>query len=223
MSVLSRLSSQVGDRTEESNRRVAREALEQPSVLAEIAKGLSTDDPRLVGDCAEVMTMVAEQRPELVMPYVEEIVALLSSGKTRVRWEVMHAIALVARLVPERIAPMIGELGAKIKGDRSVIVRDWAVYALGEYGSTSKEAAQSAFSILAEALTAWEGKQSGKALEALGKVVASDASQGQQAASLAEPYLTHKSSTVRRVAKKLIEIRQATVSPDQFLFPDATE
>ena len=167
--------------------------------------------------------MVAEQRPDLVVPYVEEIIPLLSSGKTRVRWEAMHAIALVVRLDPERIAPMIGELGAKIKGDRSVIVRDWAVYALGEYGSTSKEAAQSAFSILAEALTAWEGKQAGKALEALGKLVASDASLTQEAASLAEPYLTHKSSTVRRLAKKLIEIRQATVSPDQFLFADATE
>ena len=209
MSVLSRLSSQVGDRTEESNRRVAREALEQPSVLAEIAQGLSADDPRLVGDCAEVMTMVAEQRPELVVPYVEEIAPLLSAEKTRVRWEAMHAIALVARLVPERIAPIIGEMGAKIKGDRSVIVRDWAVYALGEYGSTSRKAAQATFPILTEALTAWEGKQAGKALEALGKVVASDASLAQEAASLAEPYLTHKSSTVRRLAKKLVGTAQS--------------
>ncbi len=223
MIVLSRLSSQVGDRSEESNRRVAREALEQLFVLAEIAQGLSADDPRLVGDCAEVMTMVAEQRPELVVPYVEEIVPLLSAEKTRVRWEAMHAIALVVRLVPERIAPIIDDLGAKIRSDKSVIVRDWAVYALGAYGSTSKEAAQSAFSILAEAQTAWEGKQAGKALEALGKLVASDASLTQQAGSLAEPYLTHRSPTVRRLAKKLIEIRQATVSPNRFLFPDATE
>jgi len=209
MSVLSRLSSQVGDRTEESNKRVAREALEQPFVLAEIAQGLSADDPRLVGDCAEVMTMVAEHGPELVVLYIEEIVPLLSAEKTRVRWEAMHAIALVVRLVPERIAPMIGELGAKIKGDRSVIVRDWAVYALGEYGSTSKEAARSAFSILAEALTAWEGKQAGKALEALGKLVARDASLTQQAGSLAEPYLTHRSAKVRRLAKKLVGTAQS--------------
>jgi hypothetical protein len=120
----------------------------------------------------------------------------------------MHAIALVARLVPERIAPMIGELGAKIKGDRSVIVRDWAVYTLGEYGSTSRKAAQTAFPVLTDGLTAWEGKQAGKVLEALGKLVERDASLGQQAASLAEPYLTHKSSTVRRLAKKLIGTAQ---------------
>ncbi len=214
MSVLSRLSSQVGDRTEESNRKVARDALEQPSLLTEIAQGLSADDPKLVGDCAEVMTMVAEHGAEMVVPYVEEIIPLLSSGKTRVRWEAMHAIALVVRLVPERIAPIIGDLGAKIRSDKSVIVRDWAVYALGEYGSTSKEAAQATFPILTEALTAWEGKQARKALEALGKLVASDASLTQQAASLAGPYLTHKSSTVRRLAKKLIDIRQATVIPD---------
>ena len=206
MSVLNRLSSQVGDRTEESNRRVAQEALEQPSVLTEIAQGLSADDARLVGDCAEVLTKVAERKPELVVPYVDEIISLLLASNTRVRWEAMHAVALVTRLVPERIGPIIGELAAKIRGDTSVIVRDGAVYALGEYGSTGREAAQTVFSILTEALTAWEGRQAGKALEALGNVVTADPSLASQAASLAKPYLTHKSPKVRRLAKKLMQI-----------------
>lgn len=206
MSVLSRLSSQVGDRTEESNRRVAREALEQPSLLAEIAQGLSADDARLAGDCAEVLTKVAEHKPELVVPYVADIMPLLSATKPRVRWEAMHATALVARLVPETIAPIIDDLAAKIRSDKSVIVRDSAVHALGEYGSTSKEAAQTAFPILAAALTAWEGKQAGRALEALGKVVAADTSLAPKAASLGEPYVVHKSPKVRRLAKRLLQI-----------------
>jgi len=206
MSVLSRLSSQVGDRTEESNRKVAQEALEQPSLLTEIAQGLSAADVRLVGDCAEVLTKVAEHKPELVVPYVEQLLPLLAARNTRVRWEAVHAISLAARLVPERITPIIGELAAKIRGEKSVIVRDGAVYALGEYGSTSGEAAQTVFPILTEALTAWEGKEAGKALEALAKVVATDRSLAQEAASLAEPFLTHQSPKVRRLAKKLMEI-----------------
>lgn len=118
-------------------------------------------------------------------------------------WEAVHAVALVARLVPERITAIIGDLAAKIRGDKSVIVGDGAAYALGEYGSTSGEAAQTVFPILTEALTAWEGKQAGKALEALGKVVATDRSLAQEAASVAEPYLTQRSPNVRCLAKKL--------------------
>ncbi|MDY6878441.1 MAG: hypothetical protein SWK90_19860 [Chloroflexota bacterium] len=45
MGVLERLSSVAGDRCEASNKAVAREALEQPDMLDEVAIGLEWDDP----------------------------------------------------------------------------------------------------------------------------------------------------------------------------------
>ena len=63
MSVLERLSSAAGDPSEASNKAVAREALERPEILDEVAVGLEWDDRKLVGDCAEVFTEVAKENP----------------------------------------------------------------------------------------------------------------------------------------------------------------
>jgi hypothetical protein len=56
------------------------------------------------------------------------LIQFISHKVTRVRWESTHA------LVPEQIAPLLPDLVAKIEKDKSVIVRDCAVLALGEYG-----------------------------------------------------------------------------------------
>jgi hypothetical protein len=124
MSILAKLSSQVGDRSEHSNRQVVLECLDAPDLLGEIAEGLRSKDAALVGDCAEVLTQVAEQHPDWVAPYAEALAALVSHKKTRVRWEVMHALALVTASAPAVIEPLLPKLAEMIRADSSVIVRD---------------------------------------------------------------------------------------------------
>ena len=110
MSLTSQLSSQVGDRTEESNRKVAAMCLENPDLLGDIADGLQSDDAGMLGDSAEVMTMVAEVHPEFIIPYAKYLPPLLDHPKARVRWESMHALALVADLKPKVIEKLLGRI-----------------------------------------------------------------------------------------------------------------
>ncbi|MDE3090519.1 MAG: hypothetical protein KGJ80_14150, partial [Chloroflexota bacterium] len=159
MSILDKLSSQRGDRTEASNKRVALQVLKEPALLAEIKRGLLSPDAKLAGDCAEVMTLVAAKKPDAVA-----LIARLDHKDTRVRWEAMHGLATIAARVPEKIAPLVRKLGEKIALDQSVIVRDYAILALGEYGSTSPAAAQRVWQHLREVLVLWEGKHASKAL-----------------------------------------------------------
>ena len=63
MSILTKLLSQVGDRSDYSNRKVVLECLDDPDLLGEIAAGLLNKDVALVGDCTGVLTQVAEQHP----------------------------------------------------------------------------------------------------------------------------------------------------------------
>ena len=58
MKRLAQLSTQVGDRTEQSNRRIAALCLANPALLADIAEGLHSEQAALLGDCAEVFTSV---------------------------------------------------------------------------------------------------------------------------------------------------------------------
>lgn len=203
MSILERLSSASGDSTEASNKAVAAEVLEHPEILDEVAVGLEHADRKLLADCVEVFTEVAKVNPALVAPYAARIIPLLGHRDTRVRWEATHAVALVAALAPDQVAPLLPDLMAKIERDRSVIVRDSAVKALGEYGLSGPEAARTAFPLLRDALEAWEGKHAKLALEGMDKLLAVEPALGPEVRAAAQTCLDHKRANVRRLAHKL--------------------
>jgi len=211
MGILDQLSSQVGDRTEESNRQVAAQCLADPTLLAEIAEGLERDDAARVADCAEVLTMVAEERPEWVAPYAAALAGLLRHKATKARWEATHALALVATLAPEAIEAHFSRLVQMIQSDRSVIVRDSAVTAIGNYAGTSASAAEAAYPVLVEALSLWDGKQAARALRGLKQVASLLPQLGPEIPALAEQHLEDRRGTVRKEAKSLMRICDAQV------------
>ncbi|MBI4790766.1 MAG: hypothetical protein HY782_27370 [Chloroflexi bacterium] len=205
MSILSQLSSQVGDRTEYSNRKVVLQVLDEPTLLEDIVAGLDDKDAALVGDCAEVLTQVAETRPDWVAPHAKKLGGLLDHRKTRVRWEAMHALALVAPLAPKVIGPLLPRLGELIRNDASVIVRDYAVDAIANYAKTSRKAAQASYPYLKQALTVWDGKQAGHALNGLTIVAAVAPKLASELNAIGRQHLEHRRGVVRQAAKKLVQ------------------
>ncbi len=205
MTILDKLSSQVGDRTEASNKQVAARVLKEPVLLVEIERGLLSSDAKLAGDCAEVMTLIAAKKPDAVAPYADALTARLEHKNTRVRWEAMHCLSEIAARVPDKIAPLVRTLDEMIALDKSVIVRDYAILTLGEYGSTSPAAAQRVWQHLREALVLWEGKHAGKALAAMRQVVAVDPALKPDAQKIAQRFLDHPRASVRTAAKRLLK------------------
>jgi hypothetical protein len=205
MSILNKLSSQIGERTEAANKRVAAQVLREPVLLEQIASGLASPNSRLAGDCAEVMTNVAAAKPELVVPYADSLIAQIDHEDTRVRWESMHSLAQIASSIPKRISLVVPKLAEKIAVDKSVIVRDYAIQTLGEYGGTSREAARDAWPHLRKALQLWEGKHAGKALEAMYGAVSVDPSLKTDAKRIARRFYDHKSAKARTMARRLLK------------------
>jgi len=204
MNILSELSSQIGDRTEAANKRVAAKALREPNLLEQIASGLMSPDRKLAGDCAEVMTDVAAEKPELILPYSNSLITRIDHEDTRVRWESMHTLAEIASKTPENISTIVHKLVERIAIDKSVIVRDYAIRTLGEYGGTSTEAARQVWPHLRKALTLWEGKHAGKVLEAMYNVVSIDPSLKVDAKKIAKQFNGHRSAKARTMAKRLL-------------------
>jgi len=83
----------------------------------------------------------------------------------------MHALANIAGVAPRAVKPLLKQLRQKIQSDPSVIVRDHAIKALGNYAKTGRPAAQAAYPILIEALTVWKGKHAALALQGLANVM----------------------------------------------------
>lgn len=203
MTLLDQLSSKASGHKTGATRRVTPLCLADPALLHEIAAGLQQPDALRQADCAEVMTMTAAQRPELVAPFAAALLPLLDARATRARWEAMHALALVADRVPEVIGPTLPRLERLFQQDGSIIVRDYALDAVANYAGTSATAARQAYPVLLDALQRWEGRHVGHALPGLARV-------GQQLPDLraailaaAAPFLDHPKAVVRKAAKTL--------------------
>jgi len=204
MSLVKQLSSQAGDRTEQSNLRVAEQCLIEPRFIGEIVESLTQKDAALVGDCAEVLTMIAAEAPNLVAPHAQALVVLLGHKNTRVRWEAMHALALTATLIPEVLVPLLPRLEETILNDTSVIVRDYAVDAAGNVALTNVSAARTAYPILVHSLSAWEGKHAAHALNGLRHVASVEPDLREEIAAIGIRYQGHERPVIRKAAKALL-------------------
>jgi hypothetical protein len=205
MSLINQLSSQTGDRTEASNRRVVVQCLDDPGLLSEIAEGLHRLDFRLIADCAEVMTKVAEYHPEWVAPYAGELAVLLNHPYTRVRWEAMHALAMVVDFTPLTIETLLPKLTEMLHSDQSVIVRDYATDVIACYASTGTAAAEAAFPLLVDMLSLWNGKQAAHALQGMVKIAEQLPEKRPELHLIADEYTHAGKPVVRKAAKALLK------------------
>ena len=208
MTILEELSSQIGDRSEESNRHAARQILDNPSLLTDIASGLQSGDAALIGDCAEVMTMVSETHPEWITPYFKYLGGLLTHKKPRVRWESMHALANLAPVSPGSIQPLLPVIRQIINDDKSIIARDYAVIALSGYAKTSPQAAMEVYPLLKEAMHVFEGRHAHHAMRGIEFMAIFHPDKIEEILILIQPFEDHKRGVIRKTAKKLIQALQ---------------
>ncbi len=110
MEILNQLSSRVGDKTEKSNKLVAGQCIKDPKLLNNIVMRLPDNNKKLQSDCIEVFTMVSENHPDLIVPFADKIIPLLSSKVTKTRWEAVHTLSFIADKVPEIIFSILPEL-----------------------------------------------------------------------------------------------------------------
>ncbi|MBN2007290.1 MAG: hypothetical protein JXA21_28325 [Anaerolineae bacterium] len=204
--LIDQVSSRIGDRSEAGNLKVVEQCLAEPHRVAEIVEGLRDKDAAVVGDCAEVLTKIAETHSDMVAPYVSALATLLTHKKTRVRWEAMHALAYIAETASNDIAPLLPQLQRILQEDGSIIVRDYAVDTLGNYAKVSKRAAREAYPLLREALTAWDSRHAGHALTGLAHVAASVPELREEICDCGQRYSSDKRAVVRQAAKKLLKL-----------------
>lgn len=65
MSILEKLSSLRGEKQLIAKRAVADQYIESPLLIDEIANDIGNKNIKIAADCSEVMTMIAENKPEL--------------------------------------------------------------------------------------------------------------------------------------------------------------
>jgi hypothetical protein len=206
MEILNQLSSQKKDKTEISNNLVAEKCLANPKLLTEIAVGLEDNkNKNLQTDCIEVFTLVSEVKPELVVPYADNILPLLYSKKSKTRWEAVHTLSFIAEKIPDTIFSALPTLQSLAENDESVIVRDYAMDTIANYAKVSAETSKKSYGILKSILKLWGEKHAKQVFKGFNNVLDNCPTYKAEINSLVQPYLLANKKIVATEAKKIIK------------------
>ena len=201
MELLEQLSSQTGERT--GNTLVASKCIEDNHLLKKIADGLSNSDNKIIIDCTEVMTEVAKIQPQLIVQYVSLLPEILDNKNNRARWESMHSLALIAEFIPKIINSNFDRICGFIENDKSVIVRDYALDALSNYGSIGKITSKEVYPILIRSMSLWDKRHSKKILIGLTLIEEHLPEKKSEILAIAEQYISSEKASIKQAAKRL--------------------
>ena len=205
MEILNQLSSQKGDKTEDSNKIVAEKCIANPRLLAEIAIGLEDKDKKLQSDCIEVFTLVSEKKPEFIVQYAENIVPLLYSKQTKIRWESVHTLSYIADKIPDIISSVLLVLQSLIETDESTIVRDYTVDTIANYAKISVKTSEKSYELLKSTLDLWGEKHARQVFRGFNHVLDNFSDCKAEINLLVQPYLSANKKIVVAEAKKILK------------------
>lgn len=101
------------------------------NLLNDFSECLKNGSPVEKGICMEVLEFVSQEKPELVIPYIDEVIIYLNYAAPRVKWESARVIGNLAVKYPEKAAYAIDKLMINTK-DKGTVVRWATAFALGE-------------------------------------------------------------------------------------------
>jgi hypothetical protein len=101
--------------------------------LIEILKSGSDVDK---GTVADVMKHVSKNKPEMVAPYIDDLVDYINYKAPRVKWGVPETIGNLAQKYPSEVEKAIPRLLVNTK-DKSTVVRWCAAFALTEIAKSN--------------------------------------------------------------------------------------
>ena len=100
-------------------------------LIAQLIELLRTGTDVEKGTCAEVTKFVSNDRPEIIVPYIDILIEYINYKAPRVKWGVPESIGNLAQRYPERVEKAIPKLLINTK-DESTVVRWCAAFALTE-------------------------------------------------------------------------------------------
>jgi hypothetical protein len=160
MSVLDKLATSLGQRSEVPNQKLARELAEKKDAagIRELAENLWNKNGNIASDCIKTLYEVGYLQPELIAPYVNDFLQLIRSRENRLVWGGMLALSTIAGLKADEIFTQV-ELVKKVTREGSVITCDNGIKTLALVAGTKEEYNKVIFPFLIEHLQTCRSKE----------------------------------------------------------------
>lgn len=139
MRVLNKIAFALGRKDEEPNVLLAADIIKSKDkkAIKELIEGLHKRNKNIQSDCIKVLDEVGERKPELILPYKKEFLALLHSKNNRMVWGAMTALDAITSVNPSGIYNNIS-LIAQAADHGSVIAKDHYVRILARLAKDKK-------------------------------------------------------------------------------------
>ena len=83
------------------------------------------------GTCADAMKHISKEKPEILAPYIDELIGYINYDVPRVKWGIPEAIGNMSQRFPKETEKAIPKLMVNTK-DKSTVIRWCAAYGLTE-------------------------------------------------------------------------------------------
>ena len=100
-------------------------------LFSQLVEVLKTGSDVEKGTCADVMKHVSKDNPDIVAPYINDIIEYINYKTPRVKWGVPESIGNISQKFPKEVEKSIPKLLINTK-DESTVVRWCTAYALSE-------------------------------------------------------------------------------------------
>jgi hypothetical protein len=138
VSILNRLASVQGKRSDLPNQVLARElaARKDKKAIREVAQNLQNKDPNIQSDCIKVLYEIGYLEPVLIAAFADEFLDLLGSRNNRLVWGSLIALSTIASRKADELFPHWPAIRTTM-GTGTVITVDAGVKTLAQVAAHS--------------------------------------------------------------------------------------
>ncbi len=175
VTVLGKLASAQGTRSEVPNQELARGLAERKDAAAikELVENLSNNDKAIQSDCIKVLYEIGYVDPRLIAEHVDEFIELLGSRNNRLVWGGMIALSTVAGIAAERIFDRKESVRAAVEGG-SVITIDAGIRTLSRVAASRNAYNKELFPYLLDLLRNCRPKSVAQFAESISEAVTAE-------------------------------------------------
>ena len=105
--------------------------IKNKELFGELIEILKTGTDAEKGTCADVMKHVTKDKPEIAVPYLNEMIEYINYKASRVKWGIPESIGNMAQKFPQEVEKAVSKLFINTK-EESTVVRWCAAFALTE-------------------------------------------------------------------------------------------
>ncbi|MBN2714464.1 MAG: hypothetical protein JXX14_01340 [Deltaproteobacteria bacterium] len=172
------------------------------SNVAAIVKGLTSNDRKVQNGCAELASLLSEEHPQLLYPYVAMFIGNINAKEKILRWEAVCTLGHMASVdVKNAIVPYLPRIIVHMR-DKSIVLAGHAVRALSRMALAYPEKSRDIFNAYLEAADAFPGNKIGFVIEAMEPLIGLN-TLSSDIKSFVQPY---KDSPVKVVAQKAARV-----------------